>query len=347
MKVTTIAIDLAKNVFQVLGMNAETKKVYNKRLNRAELKELLCNTPACIVVMEACYSSHYWGRTAQQFGHTVKLIPAQHVTPFVRGNKNDSNDALAIFEASSRPNIRFVPIKSESQQEILMMHRIRDRLIKQRIACTNQARGLLVDFGIVFQQGFSAFERNIWDIINDSEQRPLLRYQVNQIYDEYLQVTKQIKELNNLIKQQVEQTETGRILLSMPGIGHVIASNAEASIDKGQAFNSPKELAVWLGLTPRQYASGSKSKLYGITKRGDSYLRKQLIHGARTVVCHADKKDDALNQWITQLKARIGFNKATVATAHKLARLMWVLLRKQTPYQAQVGKSVEMTECTK
>lgn len=151
------------------------------------------------------------GRTAQQFGHAAKLIPAQHVTPFVRGNKNDSNDALAIFEASSRPNIRYVPVKSESQQEVMMMHRRRERLIKQSMACTNQARGLLVDFGIVFQQGFSAFECNMWDIINDDEQRPQLRYQVNQIYDEYLQVIKQIKELNNLIKQQVEQTEAGLI----------------------------------------------------------------------------------------------------------------------------------------
>lgn len=187
------------------------------------------------------------GRTAQQFGHTVKLIPAQHVTPFVRGNKNDSNDALAIFEASSRPNIRFVPIKSESQQEVLMMHRIRERLIKQRIACTNQARGLLVDFGIVFQQCFSAFERNMWDIINDCEQRPLLRYQVNQIYDEYLQVTKQIKELNKLIKQQVEQTEVGRILLSMPGIGHVIASAFEAVLIKDKHLIHPKSLLCGLG----------------------------------------------------------------------------------------------------
>ena len=347
MKVTTIAIDLAKNVFQVLGMTADAKKVYNKRLNRNQLKELLCNTPACTVVMEACYSSHYWGRVGLQFGHNVKLIPAQHVTPFVRGNKNDSNDALAIFEASSRPNIRFVPIKSEAQQEVLMMHRIRDRLIKQRIACTNQIRGLLVDFGFVFPQGFTAFEQNIWDIINDSEQRPLFRYLLNQVYDEYLQMTKQLKDLNKLIKQKVEQTETGQILLSIPGLGHIIASAFEACIDKGQAFNTPKELAVWLGLTPRQYASGNKSKIYGITKRGDSYLRKQLIHGARTVVSHAHKKEDALNQWITQLKARIGFNKTAVATAHKLARLMWILLKKQTRYQAQIGQTAEIISCVR
>ena len=337
MKVNTIAIDLAKNVFQVLAMTADAKTIYNKRLNRKQLKELLGNTPPWTIVMEACYSSHYWGRVALQLGHRVKMIPAQHVTPFVRGNKNDRNDSLAIFEASSRPNIRFVPVKTEGQQEVMMMHRIRERLIKQRVAITNQTRGLLVDFGIVFQQGFTAFEQNMWQIINDSEQRPVLKFLINQAYDEYLYVSRQLKALNKLIKQKVEQIPSGQILLSMPGIGHVIASAFEASIDKAQAFNTPKELAVWLGLTPKQYASGNKSKLYGITKRGDSYLRKQLIHGARTVVCHSHKKDDALNRWINQLKERVGFNKAVVATAHKLARLMWVLLRKQAMYQAQQG----------
>ncbi len=285
--------------------------------------------------MEACYSSHYWGRFCRQAGHEVKLIPAQHVTPFVRGNKNDSNDALAIFEASSRPHIRFVPIKTEEQQEILMMHRIRERLIKQRIACTNQIRGLLVDFGIVFPQGFTAFKQAMWDIICDEQQRSTIKFLVNQIYDEYLMISTQLKSINALIKQLVEKSAIGQILMSLPGIGYIIASAFEAAIDKGQAFSSPKELAVWLGLTPRQYASGNKSTLGKISKRGDRYLRKQLIHGARTVVSHAHKKNDVLNQWITQLKERVGFNKATIATAHKLARIMWVLLKKQTPYQTQ------------
>ena len=345
MKASTISIDLAKNVFQVLGMNEQAKKVFNKRLNRSQLREFIVNHSPCTIVIEACYSSHYWGRFCRQAGHEVKLIPAQHVTPFVRGNKNDSNDALAIFEASSRPNIRFVPIKTEEQQEVLMMHRIRERYIKQRIACTNQIRSLLVDFGIVFPKGFYAFEQNMWNIISDKEQRPLIKYLVNQIFDEYRDVSQRLKELNKLIKQKVQKTRAGLIMMSLPGIGPIIASAFEANIDKGQAFSSPSELAVWLGLTPKQYASGNSSRLYGITKRGDSYLRKQLIHGARTVVCHSHKKDDALNQWITQLKARVGFNKATIATAHKLARIMWVLLKKQTPYQAQNSRMIESPQC--
>lgn len=216
MKVSTISIDLAKNVFQVLGMNDQAKRVFNKRLNRSQLRELIVNQPPCTIVMEACYSSHYWGRFCRQVGHEVKLIPAQHVTPFVRGNKNDSNDALAIFEASFRPHIRYVPIKTEEQQEILMMHRIRERLIKQRIACTNQIRGLLVDFGIVFPQGFTAFKQAMWNIICDERQRPIIKFLVNQIYDEYTMISTQLKTINSLIKQLVEKSAIGQILMSLP-----------------------------------------------------------------------------------------------------------------------------------
>ena len=337
MKITTIAIDLAKNVFQVLGMTAQGKKVFNKRLTRPQLAEFMQQQPVCRVVFEACYSSHYWGRTFESMGHQVDLIPAQHVTPFVRGNKNDKNDVLAIYEASLRPDIRFVPIKTEAQQEILMLHRIRERLIKQRTACTNQIRGLLVDFGIVFAQGHSAFELAMVELIADQHVRPMVKLMASETYEEYQQAGIRLKQLNVLLSQNVEQNPNGRILLSIPGIGPIIASAFSAAIDKGQAFNSPNEFAVWLGLTPKQFASGNKSVNGGITKRGDGYLRKQLIHGARTVVSHADKKNDDLNVWITQLRARKSICCTVVATAHRLARLMWILLQRQTTYQAQFG----------
>ncbi len=335
MKVTTIAIDLAKNVFQVLGMDSHHKQVFNKRLNRTQLTEFMSQQSVCNVVFEACYSSHYWGRKFVAMGHDVKLIPAQHVTPFVRGSKNDKNDAMAIYEASFRPNIRFVPIKTEAQQEILMLHRVRERLVKQRTACTNQIRGVLVDFGICIPQGHSAFERAMWDIICDEAQRPLIKLMANDFWEEYQALTKRLERINSLLKQLVERDPNGKILLSIPGIGPIIASAFVASIGAGQAFNSPKELAVWLGLTPKQFASGNKSVNGGITKRGDSYLRKQLIHGARTVVSHASKKNDDLNQWITQLRNRKSICCTVVATAHRLARLMWILLQKQVPYAPQ------------
>lgn len=337
MKVSTIAIDLAKNVFQVLGMDKHAKQVFSKRLNRAQLSEFMSQQPVCDVVFEACYSSHYWGRKFLTMGHSVKLIPAQHVTPFVRGSKNDKNDAMAIYEASFRPNLRFVPVKTEAQQEILMLHRVRERLVKQRTACTNQIRGVLVDFGIYIPQGHSAFERAMWNIINDGAQRPIIKLMANDFWDEYQTVSTRLDRINHLIKQLVECDPNGRVLLSIPGVGPIIASAFVASIGAGQAFNSPKELAVWLGLTPKQFASGNKSVNGGITKRGDGYLRKQLIHGARTVVSHASKKNDDLNQWITQLRSRKSICTTVVATAHRLARLMWILLQKQVPYAPQYG----------
>ncbi|ABE53496.1 transposase IS116/IS110/IS902 [Shewanella denitrificans OS217] len=337
MKVSTISIDLAKNVFQLLGMDKHAKQVFSKRLNRTQLSEFMSQQPVCDVVFEACYSSHYWGRKFLAMGHNVKLIPAQHVTPFVRGSKNDKNDAMAIYEANFRPNIRFVPIKTEAQQEILMLHRVRERLVKQRTACTNQIRGVLVDFGICFPQGHSAFERAMWDIINDESQRPIIKLMANDFWDEYQTVSTRLDRINRLIKQLVEQDPNGKILLSIPGVGPIIASAFAAAIGAGQAFNSAKELAVWLGLTPQQFASGNKSINGSITKRGDGYLRKQLIHGARTVVSHASKKNDDLNQWITQLRNRKSICTTVVATAHRLARLMWILLHKQVPYAPQYG----------
>lgn len=337
MKVSTISIDLAKNVFQLLGMNKHAKQVFSKRLNRKQLSEFMSQQPACDVVFEACFSSHYWGRKFLAMGHNVKLIPAQHVTPFVRGSKNDKNDAMAIYEASLRPNIRFVPIKTEAQQEVLMLHRVRERLVKQRTACTNQIRGVLVDFGICFSQGHSAFERAMWDIICDEAQRPLIKLMANDFWEEYQALTKRLERINSLLKQLVEQDPNGKILLSIPGVGPIIASAFAAAIGAGQAFNSPKELAVWLGVTPTQFASGNKSVNGSITKRGDGYLRKQLIHGARTVVSHASKKSDDLNQWITQLRSRKSICTTVVATAHRLARLIWILLHKQVPYAPQYG----------
>ena len=335
MKVTTISIDLAKNVFHVLGMSEQGISVFNKRLSRKSLHSFMLQHPACQVVFESCYSSHYWGRTLQAMGHHVRMIPAQHVTPFVRGSKNDKNDAMAIYEVSLRPHIRFVPIKTEEQQEILMLHKIRERLIKQRTACTNQIRGILIDFGVSFGQGYSAFERGMWDIISDENQRPMIKLMANQVFDEYQGLSDRLKGINSLIKQIIEKDPNGRILLSIPGIGPIIASAFYASIDKGQAFSSAKELAVWLGLTPKQFASGNKSVNAGITKRGNCYLRKQLIHGARTVVSYSSKKQDDLNVWITQLRERKSMCCTVVATAHRLARLMWILLTKQTTYQPQ------------
>jgi len=340
MKVSTISIDLAKNVFQIMGFTSTGKTLFNKRLSRDKFTHFMQMQPNCRVVMEACYSSHFWGRTFEAMGHTVYLVPAQHVTPFVRGNKNDSNDTLAIFEASHRPFIRFVPVKTQAQQETLVLHKLRERLLSTRVAASNQLRGLLTDFGIVFPLGKAAFNEKMKDLSVDESLSVKISWLVKDVYAEYKTLDARIKKIEKQLKNDIEANPLGKILLSIPGIGYLNASAFVASIGSGQAFASAREFAVWLGITPKQFASGNKSVMGGISKRGDQYLRKQLIHGARAIISHAGKKHDALSLWITQLRARKTFNCTAVATAHKLARIMWTLLQKQCPYTPQMPKVV-------
>jgi transposase len=334
MKLRTIGIDLAKNVFQACGVNEHMKSQFNKRLKRHELLDFMRQQEPTMVVMEACYSSHYWGREMTKLGHNVKLIPAQHVTPFVRGNKNDPNDSFAITEASQRPYIRFVPVKTEFQQEILCLHRIRERLIKNKGALSNQARGLLSEFGVVFPCGHKALLNGLNGVIDNAQYSHRLQNMMIDMLSEYETILKRLKGIEQQLEIFVEGSESGKILLSIPGIGIINASALLASIDKGQAFSHPKEFAVWLGLTPKQHASGNISKMVGITKRGDRYLRKQLVHGARSVVSRAAKKTDPLSLWATKLRVTKPFNKVAVAMAHRLARLIWILFTRQEHYSA-------------
>lgn len=335
MKCKTIGIDLAKNVFQVCGVNEHLKPQFNDKIQRKSLLKFMAKKEHTIVVMEACYSSNYWGREITKLGHEVKLIPAQHVTPFVRGNKNDRNDALAIVEASQRPYIRFVPVKTEYQQEINSLHRIRERLIRNRTAIINQIRGLLSEFGVIASAGKAELFKRLSNFIIDPKYTHQLRDMIGDLYSEHFAMSQHIEKIENRLKKFVADSPNGKILLSIPGIGFINASALLATIDKGQAFNNPREFGVWLGLTPQQYASGNTSRMGGITKRGDRYLRKQLIHGARTVVCHAKNKTDQLNQWANKLREKKSFNKTVVAMAHRLARLIWILLQRQEEYRPQ------------
>lgn len=340
MKLKTITIDLAKNVFQVCGVNEHIKSQFNKKLRRSELLDFMRQQEPTTVIMEACYSAHYWGREIAKLGHQTKLIPAQHVTPFVRGNKNDHNDAFAIAEASQRAHIRFVPVKSEHQQEITCLHRIRERLIKNKTALSNQIRGLLSEFGVVSPCGQTALFLMLSDVINNAQYSRRLQHMMREMKHEYDDTLKRIKDIEQQLRTFVDNCESGKILLSIPGIGVINASALLASIDKGQAFNNPKEFAVWLGLTPKQHASGNMNKMGGITKRGDRYLRKQLIHGARALVSRAAKSTDPLCLWAMKLRATKPFNTVAVAMAHRLARLVWILLTRQEHYRAmpsQVG----------
>ena len=333
MKLKTITIDLAKNVFQACGVNEHIKPQFNKKLKRSEVLDFMRQQLPTMVVMEACYSSHYWGRELSKLGHDVKLIPAQHVTPFVRGNKNDHNDAFAIAEASQRAHIRFVPIKSEHQQEISCLHRIRERLIKNKTGLSNQMRGLLSEFGVVFPCGHAALVVGLESVIGNAQYSIRLQNMMTNMLNEYKAIRIRLKHIEQQLREFVDSSESGRILLSIPGIGFINASAFLAAIDKGQAFNTPKEFAVWLGLTPRQHASGNVSRMGGITKRGDRYLRKQLVHGARSVVNRAAKSNDPLSVWAMKLRVSKPFNQVAVAVAHRLARLIWTLLTRQEHYR--------------
>jgi len=331
---TVIGIDLAKTVFQVASFKNH-QVVSNKQFKRQPLKEFIANHEPCIIAMEACYSSHYWAREFQQSGHQVKLIPAQHVKPFTRGNKTDANDAVAIIEASRRPNLKLVPVKSAHQQDIQSLHRIRERLVVNRTALTNQTRGLLAEYGIVSACGKKGFLMGLEQAMNDSQISDLLKYELEQALTELQFKSERIAEIEAKLRNYVSESEDCSILHSIPGIGVINASALVCKYGNASQFSNARALPVSLGLTPKLSSSGTRHLMQGISKRGDPYLRKQLIHGARAVLMFCDKrKDDALCQWASRIKKRRGHNIAVVAVANRLARLAWVLLNKRETYRA-------------
>ena len=302
-KLSLIAIDLAKNVFQVCGMTPHHKVAFNQPLKRNQLAAFIANQPPVEIAMEACYSSHYWGRLFQSMGHTVRLLPAQHVAPFVRGNKSDHNDALAIAEAARRPHLQPVPLKSVEQQDIQCLHRVRERYIAHRIGVSNQARGLLSEYGIVAPTGHQAFRVLLSDVCQPAHTglSPLLKVTMQQLAEEHQELTRRIDEVTQQLTLLARQEPLCDLLMSIPGIGVINASALYSAIGNGSQFRNGREFAVWLGLTPRQSSSGDKLTRGGITKRGNKYLRKQLIHGARAMLYRARKKTDRLSQWGSQL----------------------------------------------
>lgn len=334
-EINLIAIDLAKNVFQVCGMTQDHKVIFNKQLRRQDLAAFMAQQPAVEVVMEACSSSHYWGRCFQAMGHRVKLIPAQHVTPFVRGNKSDRNDALALAEAARRPGLQSVPLKSVEQQDIQCLHRLRERYLAQRTVVSNQTRGLLSEFGIVGPKGHRHFCLLLQQCIDPActQLSGCLKAELCCIAGEYAALNQRIKGLTDTLAEMAASHPLCQLLLTIPGIGVINATALVSAIGNGSQFSSGRELAVWLGLTPRQSSSGERFHSGGITKRGNRYLRKQLVHGARSLLFRCRRKTDPLSNWVNQLSARRGVNKASVALAARLARLSWVLLQRQTPYQ--------------
>jgi len=335
MNITTLGIDLAKDVFQLHGIDKEGKVVLKKKLTRTKLSKFIATLPKCLIGMEACGGANYWARKFQSFGHEVKLMGPQFVKPYVKGNKNDNNDSEAICEAVTRPNMRFVPIKKIEQQDIQSLHRIRSNLIQSRTAAVNQLRGLLAEYGIVIPKQVQNVRNHIPAILEDAENELSLfmRTEFQKLYDNIVALDKNIEESDKLIKNIFNNNEQCKRIAEIEGVGFLTATAIVAAIADPKLFKSGRELSAWLGLVPRQHSSGGSQRLLGISKRGDKYLRTLLIHGARSVVCRVENKEDARSMWIKNIKKQRGMNKACVALANKNARIIWALLSKNETYK--------------
>ena len=341
MKITTIGIDLAKNVMQIHGVDERGKAVLKRQLKRAQMTTYFAKLEPCLIGMEACGSAHYWARELKRFGHTVKLMAPQFVKPYVKTNKNDAADAEAICEAVGRPNMRFVPIKNAEQQAVLSMHRARQGFVKARTAQANQIRGLLSEYGMVIPKGIHHIATCVTDILEDDENElPGAFRQLLQRLGEHLkELDRQVAELEVQIQSWHRENELSRKLAEIPGIGPITASALVATVGDAKNFENGRQFAAWLGLVPRQNSSGGKATLLGISKRGDTYLRTLLIHGARAVIRVAGCKPDYAGSWLEKLVGRRNPNVAAVALANKNARVVWALLALDRNYQPDYASS--------
>src|SRR5215469_15977071 len=333
MNTTTIGLDIAKNCFQVHGVDAHGKTTLQRQLRRAQVLTFFANLPACLIGIEACGSAHHWARKLGELGHQVKLMPAQFVKAYVKTNKNDARDAEAICEAVARPNMRFVAVKTVTQQELLMLHRVRQRLVMERTAKANQLRGLLGEFGIVVPQGLHRLQRVMPEILADAENGLSCRLRERNV---------SISEWEQQIVAWHRENPLSRRLDQIPGIGPLGASALVASIGDIRTFKNGRQLAAWLGLVPRQDSSGGKTRLLGISKRGDRYLRTLLILGARSVLRQMKRNPARSQSWLGRLTARAHPHIAAVALANKNARIAWALLAHEREYQANYRARVTL-----
>jgi transposase len=335
LKITTVGIDLAKDVFQVHGVDAHGKAVLRKQLKRKDVVSFFANLEPCLIGMEACGSSHYWARKLAALGHTVRLMAPQFVKPYVKTNKSDRNDAEAICEAVARPNMRFVPVKTGEQQAVLSVHRARQGFVKARTAQANQIRGLLAEFGIVIAKGMGHIAKRLPEILEDGENGVpgMMRELLQRLGENLKEMDKQVGELERQIKLWHRENEQSRKLEAIAGIGPITASAYVASVGDAKSFKNARQVAAWLGMVPRHEGSGGKVKPGRISKRGDVYLRTLLIHGARSVIRQFERKPDQAEGWLKELLARRHKNIAAVALAAKNARIAWALLAHERTYQ--------------
>jgi transposase len=326
-----IGLDLAKSVFQVHGVDAHGKAVVAKRLRRDAVLAFFANLPPCVVGMEACAGSHFRAREIARLGHTVRLMAPQYVKPYVKRQKNDRADAEAICEAVQRPSLRFVPVKTKQQQGTLAIHRVRETLVAQKTQLINALRAHLAEFGIIAPQGAGKVSQltAVLADLEDTRVPALARSALQGLVDQLHDTERRVEELDARLVRQARENEVCQRLTTIPGIGPITATALTATIGDATVFESGRHLAAWLGLAPRQHSSGGRERLGGISKAGDGYLRRLLVHGARAVMRWQGKT----SPWLAGLLKRRPFNVAVVALANKLARIAWAVMARGEDYR--------------
>ncbi|MGO9945687.1 MAG: IS110 family transposase [Steroidobacteraceae bacterium] len=346
MKRTTIGLDLAKRVFQVHAVDANTGEMERVALKRSQVLRFFVNREPCIVAMEACGSAQHWARELVKQGHEVRLIAAQFVRPFVKTNKTDAADAEGIWEAAQRPGMRYVALKSEEQQAMLGLHRLREQRVKMRSMLVNQLHGLMAEYGVALPKGWAVMLKQAGELLADEERSAipaLLRAALLEQIEQVRALSGQIKSLERRIGAWQRRAEDCQRIAAIPGVGLLTATAAVATMGDARSFRSGREFAAFLGLVPRQSGTGGRVKLLGISKRGDRYLRTLLIHGARTVLSWQRRPGRELDPWLKQLLARRALNVVVVALANKMARMIWALLAHGRTFQRGYGQAPACT----
>lgn len=339
-EIKLIAIDLAKHIFQIHGCDERGQEVLSRQIkSRGKLREFMMKLKPCVVGMEASGGSHHWGRLFKEMGHEVRMVAPQFVKPFVRGEKNDRNDARAIAEAIRRPEMRFVSVKSLAQQDVQSLHRIRSRLVKTRTMLSNEVRGILGEYGVAIGVGHKRLKEELLRISGneDSGFSDLMRRELIEIHRELRELDRRILEIEKYFVESCKANDVCKRLMTIPGVGPMTSTAIWAHVGSGSLFKNGRQFAAYFGLVPRQNSSGGKARLGSITKRGDRYIRQLLIHGARSVIRFNAWKKDPRSLWIDRIDRERGRNKACVALANKNARIIWVLMTRNESYKEEIG----------
>jgi len=342
MQIAVLGIDLGKNSCSLVGLDQAGAVVKRRRMRPDSIPAFTKTMPACIVAMEACCGAHHLARQLTSQGHTVRLMSPEYVRPYVKAQKNDDRDAEAIAEASTRPTMRFVEIKSEEQLDMQTLHRARDRLVGERTALINQLRAILLERGNIVPQGRRMLERYLAAMPDLESHSPLssrIRRLIDDMRAEWLELDRRISAFDSEFAAYARSDADARRLSTIPGIGVLNATALVAAVGNAQTFARGRDLAAWLGLVPRQVTTGGKPRLVGITKRGNKYLRKLIIHGARSALPALATSATPLGGWLRALMRRVHKNVAVVALANKLARIAWVVLRRGEEFNAAAART--------